>query len=182
MEVKKIIALILAWIQVVSGYPTLEKEFDAEEAAAKAENEISKSKSSKKMAASMDSASDSFPFGGAEERDFPTFGEDVTRDGFCPRLPTESLCDTNFCEKDQHCEKPAQKCCPVGCGGQMCVDAVPGIRREGECPDFWTVPVEKYPETPVNECEIDESCTSNPRHKCCGTEVSGTRKCVLPKA
>merc|ERR1712002_96648 len=55
-------------------------------------------------------------------------------------------------------------------------------KEEGECPDFWTVPVEKYPETPVNECEIDESCTSNPRHKCCGTEVSGTGKCVLPKA
>jgi len=52
MEVKKIIALILGWIQVISGYPTLEKEFDAEAEAeaAKAEYEISKSKSSKKMA------------------------------------------------------------------------------------------------------------------------------------
>jgi len=54
MEVEKIIAVILAWIQIVSGAPTPEKDFGAEEEAAEAEDGISKKKTSKKMAASMD--------------------------------------------------------------------------------------------------------------------------------
>ena len=42
------------------------------------------------------------------------------------------------------------------------------------------VPVEKYPARPINECEIDTDCTTNGAHKCCGTDTSGIRKCVLP--
>ena len=41
------------------------------------------------------------------------------------------------------------------------------------------VPVEKYPETPINECETDDNC-SNATHKCCDTDTHGIRKCVAP--
>jgi len=120
------------------------------------------------------------PFEGPSERVYQTYGDDVLHDGFCPREPRESLCDANFCVQDNHCQKASEKCCPVVCGGLMCVAAVPGVRRSGECPDFWKVPVEQYPAEPVNQCDIDTDCT-DPNHKCCGTEVSGIRKCVSPK-
>jgi len=116
---------------------------------------------------------------GEVPRVFPTYGPEVERDGFCPREPRQSLCDTNFCNQDNHCEESKQKCCPVDCGGLMCVDSVPGRRRAGHCPDFWKVPVEHYPEVPVNQCEIDDDCLT-PIHKCCGTDTSGIRKCVNP--
>ena len=45
---------------------------------------------------------------------------------------------------------------------------------------FGQVPVEKYPETPVNECEIDTNCTADVQHKCCPTDTMGIRKCVAP--
>jgi len=110
---------------------------------------------------------------------FPEYGPNVERDGFCPRTPRESLCDTNFCNQDNNCEEVTQRCCPVVCGGLMCVDPIPGVRRAGNCPDFWTVPVEKWPATPINECDTDENCP-NSAHKCCGTDTSGIRKCVNP--
>jgi len=124
---------------------------------------------------------------GHPQYDFPdpvyqTYGPDLLHHGFCPREPKESLCDANFCTQDNHCEEASKKCCPAQCGGLMCLDAVPGQRRDGECPDFWKVPVENYPNVPINECDIDTDCTAVSNHKCCGTTYASTRKCVLPKA
>jgi len=111
-----------------------------------------------------------------QKRVFKTYGSDVVRDGFCPREPREpNLCDFNTCNKDNHCVKP-KKCCPGKCGALMCLDAVPGERRTGECPKFWNVAV-----PPINECEIDAEC-KNDSHKCCRTDTFAIRKCVLPKA
>jgi len=116
---------------------------------------------------------------GLPEPIYTEYGPNKEKEGFCPRSPRESLCDTNFCTQDNHCEEAKKKCCPVGCGGLMCIDPIPGIRRAGNCPDFWTVPVEKYPDTPINQCDTDDNC-SNPVHKCCGTDTMGIRKCVNP--
>jgi len=112
-------------------------------------------------------------------RTFTEYGPNVERPGFCPRAPEESLCDTNFCEQDNHCEEAEKRCCPVSCGGMMCLAPVPGIKRPGYCPNFWEVPVEQYPVRPINECDIDGDC-SHTAHKCCGTTYESTRKCVMP--
>ena len=42
------------------------------------------------------------------------------------------------------------------------------------------VPAEEYPQTPVNECEIDDDCFNHPFKKCCDSTYVGIRKCVLP--
>jgi len=112
---------------------------------------------------------------------FTEYGPNVERPGFCPRDPEESLCDTNFCTQDNHCQEAGKRCCPVSCGGLMCINPVPGIKREGYCPNFWEVPVEQYPVKPINDCDIDGDC-SDTAHKCCDTEYGAIRKCVIPLA
>jgi len=106
-----------------------------------------------------------------------TYGPDVVRNGTCPSIPSVPCRGKRACKKDNHCEESTKKCCPVTCGS-LCLDAVPGERRPGECPEFWNIPVEKYPK---NDCDIDAGCPKN-SHKCCPTEIPGIRKCVLPKA
>jgi len=113
------------------------------------------------------------------KRVFQTYGRDVVRNGTCPISP-DTPCGMSNCEKDNHCKESSMKCCPGVCGFLLCLDAVPGERTAGECPEFWNVPVEYRGEEPINRCEIDAECKDS--HKCCDTDTSGIRKCVLPKA
>jgi len=111
--------------------------------------------------------------------DGPTYGNYTARHGFCPRIPFAGICDANECEKDNHCRNLTQKCCYGQCGFLRCLDAVDGVKKIGDCPHYLKVPVEMYPEEPINECDTDAGCKNN-EHKCCPTIWLGTFKCVLP--
>ena len=39
---------------------------------------------------------------GLPERTYTEYGPNVEKEGFCPRTPRESLCDTNFCIQVRH--------------------------------------------------------------------------------
>merc|ERR1719431_53244 len=123
----------------------------------------------------------------------PTYGPDIVRDGYCPRIPSEEGISTirgvflNSCTKDNHCES-TKKCCGTG-RFQICQDAVPGERRPGECPYYRHVlvtPRAGYPTNiyniteinEINECEIDTDCPS--KTKCCDSRYTKIRKCVKP--
>jgi len=123
----------------------------------------------------------------------PTYGPDIVRDGYCPRIPSEEGISTirgvflNSCTKDNHCES-TKKCCGTG-RFQICQDAVPGERRLGLCPyprHVLVTPRAGYPTNiyniteinEINECEIDTDCPS--KTKCCDSRYTKIRKCVKP--
>jgi len=129
-------------------------------------------------------------FGG--NRGYRTYGPDKVRDGYCPRILSEEGFSIvrgtihSSCQKDNHCES-TKKCCEGTAGISMCQDAVPGLRRAGECPMFWDVPVAGYPTiihniteiNEINECEIDTDCPNST--KCCDSLYTQIRKCVEPE-